>query len=811
VFGSGTDIGTNEYVVYKGSSTSVIVTSLTNGNSYYFTIFVRKGTEWSSGVEVIANPADVTIFIPGDMAIIAVNTNNATIGEEFTFVTFKDITVGTSIDFTDNGWQQENPDSWGTTEGTMRLTRISGGTLPAGTSVTVIMNSGNGDDQPDFDINVGGVDELGTNWSITLLNSSEGTGFNLNSDDEIWLMQGGSWLENDVTSGDPVNDDDEYTGYVLYGWTATGWGTGTSTTKSDLYPACECFNTNVSGISNQDKVKYIGPMTDVTKLDWIMRFNNVSNWTGYADDASYDAATPDYRGTGVTIGITNGGFESGRWTAGQNTDWFDCGNWQNLTIPDEETNVVISTTYASDDAVINNSENALCYDLTIESEIGLDFSDNTIEVHGSFINQSASITSANGTLLLASDDNVNVTSNGVSLYNVEVNGNGNFTLIDNLTLTGTFNLVNGFIETGANQIFVNNTAEAAITNYTAASYINGNLRRAITGAGSYDFPVGDASNFELATVDITSATSLSYLDAHFASADLGNINIVGLGLQVAGTSLVSVLDAGYWEIEPNTGASVDYDIEVNLAGASNVAADAEQHAVIKRDNASSDWELHGSHDNATQSIVAGVVTAKVSGLNAFSQFAIARSNQWVLAVELVDFSVKCETAGLSVNWTTVSEDNADYFMIEYSSDTRTWEMLQKLPAFGSTYITQEYQILLEDSPRKGYYRLAEVDMDGTVTHYAPAYVNCLDKDKQAMITVSPNPANNFVQLSAVKTTSNLYLVAIYDATGKLVNMLTWENPVEQELTLDLYGFAPGYYQLKIYNEREFYNKKLLVK
>ena len=810
-FGSGTDIGTNEYVVYKGSSTSQAVAGLTNGTTYYFTIFVRIGTEWSNGVEVITTPAEVTNFLPGDLAIIAVNTNHLTNGEEFTFVSFKDITVGTAIDFTDNGWQQENSDSWGTTEGTMRLTRISGSTLVAGTSVTVIMNSGNGDDEPDFDVNVAGTDELGTNWSISLLNNTEGTGFNLNSEDEIWMMQGGSWIENDITSSDPVNDDDEYTGYVLYGWTATGWGVGTSTKKSDLYPGCECFNTNVSGLSNQDKVKYTGLMTDATKLEWIMRFNDETNWTGYVDDASYDAATPDYRYNGVTIGILLGGFESGRWTADQNTDWFDCGNWQNLTIPDENTDVVISSSYATGDAVVNSSENALCHDISIESGIGLDFSSNTIEIHGDFLNQSGSLTTTDGTLLLAANEAVNLTTNGVSMSNVTVNGAGTLILLDDFILTGILTFTDGLIETGTHMLHVDNTNIAAISGYNTISYINGNLRRAITGAEAYDFPVGDASNYELATVDVISAASLTYLDAHFASVDLGDLNIAVLGLQIAGTPLVSLLDVGYWQIEPNTGASVNYDIEVNLAGASNAAADAAQHAVIKRDDAVSDWELQGSHDNSTQSISGGVVTAKVSGLSAFSQFAIARSSQWVLAVELVDFSVRCETAGLSVNWTTASEDNADYFMIEYSSDTRIWKTIQKLPAFGITHITQEYQMLLEDAPRKAYYRLAEVDMDGTVTHYAPAYVNCLSEDGQVVITVSPNPATDFARLAAEKTTANFYLVGIYDATGKLVNMLTWENPAEQTLKLDLNGFAPGYYQLKIYNEREFYNQKLLVK
>lgn len=55
-FGSGTQISTGEYVVYKSNTSSVTVTALTNNTKYYFKIFVRKGSMWSSGVEVWGTP-----------------------------------------------------------------------------------------------------------------------------------------------------------------------------------------------------------------------------------------------------------------------------------------------------------------------------------------------------------------------------------------------------------------------------------------------------------------------------------------------------------------------------------------------------------------------------------------------------------------------------------------------------------------------------------------------------------------------------------------------------------------------------------
>ncbi|NLB66144.1 MAG: fibronectin type III domain-containing protein, partial [Lentisphaerae bacterium] len=50
-FGSGADLGSGSYVVYRGSGTSVEVTGLTAGTTYYVEVFAYKGTVATSGVD----------------------------------------------------------------------------------------------------------------------------------------------------------------------------------------------------------------------------------------------------------------------------------------------------------------------------------------------------------------------------------------------------------------------------------------------------------------------------------------------------------------------------------------------------------------------------------------------------------------------------------------------------------------------------------------------------------------------------------------------------------------------------------------
>ncbi len=73
IFGSGSQIGVGNYVVYKGMGISVKVTGLTNGTTYHFRVFVRYGSDWtdidqyknnsSTPIPTIEEPATAELII----------------------------------------------------------------------------------------------------------------------------------------------------------------------------------------------------------------------------------------------------------------------------------------------------------------------------------------------------------------------------------------------------------------------------------------------------------------------------------------------------------------------------------------------------------------------------------------------------------------------------------------------------------------------------------------------------------------------------------------------------------------------------
>jgi autotransporter-associated beta strand protein len=57
-FGAGTGFD-GGFIVYKGTVSGQTVTGLINGTTYYFTLFTRRGTNWSSGITTSVTPGSV--------------------------------------------------------------------------------------------------------------------------------------------------------------------------------------------------------------------------------------------------------------------------------------------------------------------------------------------------------------------------------------------------------------------------------------------------------------------------------------------------------------------------------------------------------------------------------------------------------------------------------------------------------------------------------------------------------------------------------------------------------------------------------
>lgn len=167
-----------------------------------------------------------------------------------------------------------------------------------------------------------------------------------------------------------------------------------------------------------------------------------------------------------------------------------------------------------------------------------------------------------------------------------------------------------------------------------------------------------------------------------------------------------------------------------------------------------------------------------------------------LPVELLNFTVAEKREKHVLNWETASEQNSDYFGIEHSADARNFADIGRQPARGMSYSLYNYSFTY-NHPSEGinYYRLKQVDLDGTFT-YSNIISAVLGKGAPSFY---PNPATQTITFN-----QNVERVIIYDLVGRAI----WRNE-QPASVIDVSGLIPGIYVLDV-NNGEF-KERLVIK
>jgi len=181
----------------------------------------------------------------------------------------------------------------------------------------------------------------------------------------------------------------------------------------------------------------------------------------------------------------------------------------------------------------------------------------------------------------------------------------------------------------------------------------------------------------------------------------------------------------------------------------------------------------------------------------------------LLPIKLLNFDVNCNNRTSLITWSTVSENNNDYFTLEKSNDMQNFEEIAILKGKGNSSTLNEYN-WTDSNPiyETTYYRLKQTDFNGDIIHYSPVSVTCLsDKPK---FNLYPNPSsgkfvfNYSINQHAVLTTYN----TLGEQTGSYE--LNSEN---NSLYIDNTELESGiyFYQVRIKNEVKHTGKYSIVK
>ncbi len=181
--------------------------------------------------------------------------------------------------------------------------------------------------------------------------------------------------------------------------------------------------------------------------------------------------------------------------------------------------------------------------------------------------------------------------------------------------------------------------------------------------------------------------------------------------------------------------------------------------------------------------------------------------QAVLPVELLDFKASIIDEDVLLQWQTATEINNDYMAIERSADGRHFEEIGWLPGAGTTYEPQSYQ-MWDKSPLSGvnYYRLRQVDFDGTVTYHKVISVRFDGEVGDA--TIYPTVADQELTVVYGSPASGEGQVDVVDLNGRVVLSLdVSEGDISMILPIgDLHN---GHYILRIEYQNESIIKRFL--
>ena len=539
-----TNYTTANQVVYKGTGNNVTVNNLTNGTTYYFEIFVRKGSEWSSGVEVSTTPVDATEFQPGQLVFVGYDGqyNGSGADDEYLIATLVDIEPGTTFSLVNSRYEAGAPanvrtDKWGgagddasDNPGVAEITYTGTNNIPAGSIlrlhtlynttfldyVGVITGTTETDQTADFAASV----VYGTT-SIPNISS--------NGSDQLFLVQGVFIFDG---SADPQQANYTLKGTLLHGitnraaWvpftnTCNGDSSGGNSRESRLPSSLNCFNVEysdasaISGFYQNDEV-HTGSFREI-----ILGISDATHWTLGTGRYNLDPTTTNDTDAGHTFTIT-GGHNPGTWVSTTDTNWFNCSNWETLAVPDATTDVSLDAN-SSVNAVIDANATyaelfngqAVCRNLSISNLSVVAEGTGTLIVNGNL--------DISGTGVLDADDNDNTTPDAdISIYGNMTTANPNSFLEGNSTVR--------FIGTNAQTVSCNNGNDTEefynldIDNPSGLTFNSGNIY------AGHD-------------LNILQNTPIDIADGHYLLAGHNLVNNVDITIQNEG-SLVQTDDTG---------------------------------------------------------------------------------------------------------------------------------------------------------------------------------------------------------------------------------------------------------------------------
>ncbi|MFN0188987.1 MAG: T9SS type A sorting domain-containing protein [Bacteroidia bacterium] len=353
-----------------------------------------------------------------------------------------------------------------------------------------------------------------------------------------------------------------------------------------------------------------------------------------------------------------------------------------------------------------------------------------------------------------------------SVRNLTINNGSHIILTNSVNADNQLNLLVGNVTTGSNSITLGTSDVSTGTLTRTSGHIIGSFRRWVPSAitSGITFPVGTPTSYNGIIMDFTTAPNGGIISSTFSTGFPG---VYGLPIMDAGEEC-STIGSGWWTLSGGNGfSSGEYNISTTAEGFSGITDYTKLH-LFRRDDDANMWTANGTHVAASGNPTTPIANRSV--FTSLGQFGITSTSINPLPVELTSFDVIPYNAAAKITWSTASEKNSDYFIVERSKDNKKFEEIKKVTAAGNSSSPRNYEVV-DYNPLMGtsYYRLSQTDFDGKQETFDPKpFNNTKSNSGIKNMVASPNPFETNLQLKFESDINGMVPMTITLVNGQLI-------------------------------------------
>lgn len=185
----------------------------------------------------------------------------------------------------------------------------------------------------------------------------------------------------------------------------------------------------------------------------------------------------------------------------------------------------------------------------------------------------------------------------------------------------------------------------------------------------------------------------------------------------------------------------------------------------------------------------------------------------IIPVELVTFSAEATENGVKLFWTTGSELNNRGFEVQRSTNLADWQQIGFVNGYGTSTALNSY-IYFDNQPLSSisYYRIKQVDLDGTFKIYDPVQVDFSTVLTYELVQNYPNPFNPITTISYSIKEKGFVSLSVFDALGNRVAVLVEEEKPagKHSINFDAKNLSSGVYYYRIISGSFTETKKMML-